>query len=187
MSTTTFQWDALQWLREEAGLATEVRPADRIEDPDAPLLVEGFVVHPSKAGAYAYGALWVVTCAVLLAMLRMPGMSETTEVLLNRVGQLGFGVAAAMLVLAWVVSRRHRSPALVQLHPPPAPPTVATITELHERARGATVWIVADRAPAPEVLDAAAERGVRCFVRGTGGRFEPVAAQSSSRSSATTG
>ena len=176
MSTTTFQWDALQWLREEAGLATEVRPADRIEDPDAPLLVQGFLVRPSRAGAYAYASLWVLTFAVLLAMLGMPGISVTTEALLNRAGMAGLGVAAALMLAAWITSRRNRSPALVQLHPSTAPVTSEEVTAFHARAQGATPWIVVEKAPAPEVLATARKLGVRCFARSTGGSFAALAA-----------
>lgn len=174
MSGTTFQWDAIKWLREEAGLATEVRPADRIEDPSAPLLIEGFFVRPSRAGSYAYASLWVLTLAVLLAMLGMPGISETTELLLNRAGDAGLVVAAGLLFVAWITARRSRDPAMVQLHPTTAPATADAIAELHQRARGASVWLVVEDAPAPEVLSAASERGVRCFARGARGGFAPL-------------
>lgn len=196
MSTTTFQWDAIKWLREEAGLATEVRPADRIEDPTAPMLIEGFLVQPSRAGTYAYASLWVLTLAILLAMLGMPGMSATTETLLNRAGDVGLVVAAVLLLVAWITARRSRNPAIVQLHPVTSPATVTDLDELHQRARGASVWIVVERTPAPEVLAAATERGVRCFARAAQGGFAPLgerpsaradAAQSSSRNSSTTG
>ena len=113
MSITTFQWDAIKWLRDEAGLATEVRPADRIEDPSAPLLVEGFLVRPSRAGAYAYASLWVLTAAILLAMLGMPGLSEATELLLNRAGDVGLVVAAGLLLIAWITARRRDRKSVV--------------------------------------------------------------------------
>jgi hypothetical protein len=187
MSTTTFQWDAIQWLREEAGLATDVRPADRVEDPDAPLLIEGFLVRPSRAGAYAYAALWVLTLAILLAMLGMPGISAATEVLLNRAGDVGFVVAAGLLLAAWIISRRNRSPALVQLHPIAAPVTVDAVGTLHQRAHGAATWLVSEQAPAPEVLAAATKLGVRCFARTARGAFVALADQGSSRNSSTTG
>lgn len=176
MSITTFQWDAIKWLRDEAGLATEVRPADRIEDPSAPLLVEGFLVRPSRAGAYAYASLWVLTAAILLAMLGMPGLSEATELLLNRAGDVGLVVAAGLLLIAWITARRSRDPAVVQLHPNTSPPSVDSVTELHQRARGASVWLVVERAPAAEVLSAASELGVRCFARAASGGFAPLVA-----------
>lgn len=187
MSTTTFQWDAIKWLREKAGLATEVRPADRVEHPDAPLVIEGFLVRPSRAGAYAYAALWVLAFAVLLAMVGMPGISESTEALLNRAGDVGFVVCAALLAAAWVVSRRSRDPALVQLHPSAAPATVESVTALHERARGAATWLVLERTPDSTVLSAATRLGVRCFTRAAGGDFAPLEGQSASRNSSTTG
>jgi hypothetical protein len=187
VSATTFQWDAIQWLREQAGFATEVRPADRVEDPDSPMLIEGFVVHPSRAGAYAYAALWVLTFAVLLAMLGMPGMSESTEALVNRAGVVGVGASLALLLVAWIVSRRSRDPALVQLHPSASPATVESVTELHERARGVATWLVLERTPAAEVLATASRAGVRCFTRAADGSFAPLGDQSASRNSSTAG
>jgi hypothetical protein len=187
VSATTFQWDALMWLREQAGFATEVRPADRVEDPDSPMLVAGFLVRPSRAGAYAYAALWVLTFAVLLAMLGMPGMSESTEALVNRAGLVGLGAAAALLLAAWIVSRRSRDPALVLLHPSAAPATVESVTALHERARGVATWLVLERTPDAEVLAAASRAGVRCFTRAADGSFAPLGDQSASRNSTTTG
>ena len=174
MSTNTFQWDAIKWLREQAGLSTEVRPADRIEDPTAPLLIEGFLVRPSRAGAYAYASLWVLTFAILLAMLGMPGLSAATETLLNRAGDAGMVVAAGLLLAAWITARRSRNPAVVQLHPTTAPATVESVTELHQRARGASAWLVLEQAPAAAVLTTATELGVRCFARTTRGDFVPV-------------
>lgn len=180
MSTTSFQWDAITWLREEAGLATEVRPADRVEDPDAPLLIQGFLIRPSRAGTYAYASLWVLTFAVLLAMLGMPGISPATEVLLNRAGDVGLVVAAGLMLAAWITSRRNRSPVLAELHPVAAPVTVDAVTSLHQRASGAATWLVAEQAPASEVLAAASELGVRCFARSAGGGFVALPARSSS-------
>jgi len=171
MSTTSFQWDAIHWLRDEAGLATEVRPADRIEDPDAPLVIEGFLVRPSRAGTYAYASLWILTFAVLLAMLGMPGISVETEMLLNRVGEAGLVLAAGLMLAAWITSRRSRSPALVVLHPSAAPVTAADVTAFHQRAQGATPWIVVERPPTAEVLAAATKLGVRCFGRTERGTF----------------
>lgn len=174
--TTTFHWDAIKWLREDMGLATEIRPSDRVGEPDAPLPIEGFLVHPSRASAYAYSALCVLTVAVLLSMLGMPALPEATEAMLHRVGQAGLLAAVALLIVAWVVARRSRSPALVQLHPAAAPATRDAVTELHQGARGATTWIVAERTPSPEVLEAAAALGVRCFARTADGRFVPLPA-----------
>jgi hypothetical protein len=165
VNTASFHWDAIQWLREEAGLATDARPADRIGDPHAPLLVEGFLVRPSRAGTYAYASLWVFTCAALLAMLGMPGLSPTTARVLHRAGDVGLVVAAGLLLAAWVTARRSRDPALVQLHPSSAPATVESVAALHERARGAAAWLVLERSPASDVLAAAARLGVRCFTR----------------------
>lgn len=184
--STTFQWDAITWLRDEAGLATEVRPGDRISDPDAPMLVEGWQVRPSRAGAFGHASLWLLTVAVLLSMLGLPGMSESTEAMLNRVGQVGVGVAAVLGLVGWIVARRHRDPTIVQLHPSASPPTTEAIAALHRQAGGAAVWIVTQQAPTPEVLAAAAAHGVRCIVRTAAG-FEVRTDQSSSRSSRTTG
>lgn len=196
MSTTTFQWGAIKWLREEAGLSTEVRPDDRIEDPSAPMLIQGFLVRPSRAGFYAYASLWVLTFAILLAMLGMPGLSEATELLLNRAGDAGMVVAAGLLVVAWITSRRNRTPIVVQLHPTTAPATVDSVTELHQQARGGSAWLVLERAPAGDVLTTATKLGVQCFTRTAahggfapldGGKSNEDEPQSSSRNSSTTG
>lgn len=174
MSTNPFHWDAIKWLREEAGLATEVRPADRVEDPNAPLAIPGFVVRPSRAGAYAYASLWVFTVGLLLAMLGLPALSEASERLLNHVGVVGIAAGGALLLAAWVTARRHRDPALVQLYPATAPATADSVTSLREQAGDATLWLVAERAPDPEVLAAAARLGVRCFGRSPRGGFAPL-------------
>lgn len=195
MSTTTFQWGAIKWLREEAGLSTEVRPDDRVEDPSASMIVQGFLVHPSRAGSYAYTSLWVLTFAILLAMLGMPGLSEATELLLNRAGDAGMVVAAGLLVVAWVTSRRNRRPIVVQLHPTTAPATVDSVSALHQRAHGGSAWLVVEQAPAADVLATAAKLGVLCFARTAPGGFAPLGErtssedepQSSSRNSSTTG
>lgn len=181
MSTNTFHWDAIKWLREEAGLATEVRPADRVGDPAAPLSIPGFVVRPSRAGAYAYASLWVFTGGLLLAMLGMPGLSEASERLLNRVGVAGITAGMVLLLVAWVTARRHRDPALVQIFPATAPATVDAITSLRGQAGHAAAWMVAERAPDPEVLATAVRLGVACFGRTPGGRFTPWPAPTAPR------
>ena len=108
------------------------------------------LVRPSRAGAYAYASLWVLTFAVLLAMLGMPGISAEAEALLNRAGMAGLGVAAALMGAAWITSRRNRSPALVQLYPRGVPVTSDEVTAFHARAQGVVTWIVTGSVIAPK-------------------------------------
>jgi hypothetical protein len=176
MSTTTrtFHWDALHWLRDVARLATEVRPADRVEDPTAPLHIPGFFVRPSRAGTYAYTALWMLTLGIVLVMLGGPGLTAGTKAAANGMGQLVLLTSVGLLVLAFGTSRRNRERALVELRPAAAgPATAQSVEALHREARGAIVWIVAEQAPEPAVLAAAAELGVRCLIPEGEGFVEP--------------
>ncbi len=165
MSTRTFHWDALEWLRHHGGLATEVRPDDRVDDVLAPHVIPGFAVRPSRAGAYAFAALWVVTLGLLLTMVGMPQLSDAAEAAINRAGQAALVAGAGLMLAAWVTSRRNRSAALVQIVPAPGKVTVESLAALHGQAHGRVVWVVSERPPGADVLAAAARLGVRCMGR----------------------
>jgi hypothetical protein len=165
MTPATFQWDAITWLRDRANIATEMRPGDRVDDPDGPSRIHGFVVHPSRAGTLGFAGLWVLTLGIVLAMLGMPGLPEPAEALMHRLGEASLLAGAGLLLAGWLTLRRHRDRALVELHPAAAGrATASSITALHRDANGAAAWLVAEQPPEPEALEAAAKLGVRCFV-----------------------
>jgi hypothetical protein len=155
---------ALKWLRDEMQLSTPLVPSDRGIDPTEPTRVPGFFTRPSRASAYAFTGLWVLSIGLVLAMVGMPKLSPVLREAIHSIGVVGELAGAGLLVAALITARRHRRPALVELHPASAgPPTVASITALHRDASGASAWIVAERRMAPPVLRTAAELGVRCF------------------------
>lgn len=174
MSTQGFHFRALRWLRDEVHLSTEVVPSDRGLEPTEPTRVPGSFVRPSRASTYAFVGLWVLSIGLVLVMVGMPGLAKATKEIIRSIGLASELLGVGLFILAGITLRRSRDPALVELHPAAAgTPTVASITALHQDARGGMAWVVAEQAPAPAVLLAAAELGVRCF-RLERGRFSEL-------------
>jgi hypothetical protein len=165
MSASKFHDRAIQWLRNERHLDTEVRMGTHlIQDASGGARVEGCFAPPSSAGKWAFGGLCVLALGSVLIMLNSPGISSAMVKATDYVGFVALVVGVGCLVTAEVERRRNRTPVVVELRAKTAArPTADSVAALREKA-GGVAWLVTERRPSREVLDAAAERGVRCFV-----------------------
>lgn len=165
MSASKFHDRAIQWLRNERYLDTEIRMGTHLmQDASGAARVEGCFAPPSSAGKWAFGGLCVLALGSVLIMLDSPGISSAMVKATDYLGFAALVVGVGCLVAAEVGRRRNRTPALIELRAKTAArPTAESIAALRETSEG-VVWLVAERRLSREALDAAADRGVRCFV-----------------------
>lgn len=165
MKTSAFHWSSILWLRERAGLRTEIVPTTPIPDPRAPMPVPGFLGGSLLPRQLAFIGLWVVAIGLVFAMTGTPALSLETRHFLQQIGWAGLLVGAALELVALVISRLRRERVLVELRPAAAgAASVASLQALCEQARGAEVWVVSEQAPEPMPLAAAEGLGIRYFV-----------------------
>lgn len=175
MSTRQFFADAVEWLRTEQQLRSEVAPSHRIEDERGIGRVHGFFVAASTAGRWAVRGLWAIAIGAMLAMTALPGTARATQATIQGAGYAGQAAGVACLAAAEANRRRHRRRAVVELRAAEAGPvTAGDIAALGDDARGAEAWLVTEAGFEPGARARARERGVRCFL-GEGRRFREMA------------
>lgn len=174
MTTREFYDRAIEWLREEQNLRTDVISGSQLDETGGTARLRGFVARASAAARWAMAGLWVLTLGIVLSMANLPGMTPQTRGTLQSVGSVVMVAGGACFAVAEVVRRRNRTRAVVEVRAAAAGPvTGRAIESLHEEARGGTALLVSEAAVAPEALVVAAARGVTCWEL-DGNRFREV-------------
>jgi hypothetical protein len=163
VSTRDFYDRAIDWLRAEQQLSTDVTGGAQLEAAGS-TRVHGFVGHWKAAARWAMAGLWAVTLGLILMMANLPGFTGQTRATFERAGSFVVGGGVICFAVAEVGRRRHRTRAVVELRDVASgPATSDAIAALHDEARGATAWVVAEGGVAPDALALASKRGDRCF------------------------
>ena len=164
---------AIEWLRNEHGLRTEVMPTQRIEDEKGVGRLTGYWARSSAFSRWLWGALWALTLGTVLALTNLPGLSARTSTGVRHVGNVVQAVGVACIVIAEVSRRRGRTRAMVELHlDRTRSVTSDAVRELHRVAAGAETWLVAHGELEADTLDCARALGIRCFTLGKEGLRE---------------
>jgi hypothetical protein len=160
----TLRKHAIDRLRNEHGLRTEVMPTERIEDDEGVGRLTGYWARSSAFARWLWGALWALTLGTVLALTNLPGLSPHTSRGVRHVGNAVQGLGAACILVAEVSRRRGRTRAMVELHLDRARSvTSGAMRELHRAAAGAETWLVAHGELEADTLECARELGIRCF------------------------
>jgi hypothetical protein len=175
MTVQDFFDSAINWLREEQRLRTDVLAGNHLDDSTGSARLDGFFARGDGAMRWAVRGLWVTMVGTIVAMMNLPGFTPEMQQLFWRAGIGIVCIGCGFWVVADIVRRRNRSRALVELRAGTAAPTSESIAALHESAGGAETWCVTESPLDPDVLAAAKKQGVRCFVL-EGSRFRDATA-----------
>lgn len=164
MTTREFYDRAIDWLRAEQHLRTDVIAGSHLDESTGTARLRGFVAQASAAARWAMVGLWMLTLGIVLAMANLPGMSAGARGVLQGSGSVVIVSGGACFAIAEVVRRRNRTHAVVELRSEVAGPVTArTIESLHEQAGGGRAFLVCETGVAPDALVVAASRGVACW------------------------
>ncbi|MCX4241040.1 hypothetical protein [Paraliomyxa miuraensis] len=160
-----FAAHCLQWARDDERLQTEAVPGNALPH-DGPDLVhfEGHTARPTRAPELAYGgflgltAAWIVL--VIADRLRAPAVLDGG---LLRLAGWGLLVLACLVMLAaWLIARRARSPVMAMIDTSEDPVTEQELRSWQGRGRG-RLWVFSQRGFEGSAVAFALAAGIRCL------------------------
>lgn len=175
MTVQEFFDRAINWLREEQQLRTDVLAGSHLDDTTGSARLDGFFARSNEAMRWAVRGLWVMMIGTIVSMVNLPGFTADTQKVFWWLGVGLVCVGVGCWAVAEIVRRRQRIRASVELRAGMAAPTRESISALAESAGGAETWCVTESPLDPDVLAAAKKRGIRCFVL-DGSRFRDATA-----------
>lgn len=164
MTTKPFRYRALAFLRDRMNVHTTAAPESRIENEQGWARFDGALVEASASSTLNLTALWILTSAAVVALVRERPMSAAGHEALATAASIGLVAGIALLVAAFVVRRRNTTPLRIELRVGHRVDADA-IEGLHRDRAGRLAWIVAEKGFTPEALAAAARLDVRCLDR----------------------
>ena len=175
MTVQEFFDRAINWLREEQHLRTDVLAGSHLDDTTGSARLDAFFARSNDATRWALRGLWVTMIGTIVSMMNLPGFTPETQTLFWRIGIGIVCVGVGFWVVAEIVRRRQRTPAKVELRAVAAAPTSESIAALAEAGGGVETWCVTESPLDAEALAVAKKRGIRCFVL-DGSRFRDATA-----------
>jgi hypothetical protein len=162
MTTKPFRYRALAFLRDRMNVHTTAAPESRIENEQGWARFDGALVEASASSTLNLAALWTLTSAAVVALVRERPMSAASHDALATAAFVGLVVGIALLVGAYVVRRRNTTRMRIELRL--GDRVDADVIEgLHAHRQGRLAWIVAETGFTPEALATAARLDVRCL------------------------
>jgi hypothetical protein len=161
-----FHGRAVTWLREKMDVETDVLPTNVLATPEEPAhaYLDGHIVEGGRSDTAGFAALLLLMVAAILGMATArPGFLPPASTILQGIALAMLATAVALITIDKMrVNARRRALAVVVRASAASRVDPAALERWTARSE-ATLWVVSESGFAPEALELARARRVRCF------------------------